>query len=111
VSLNEEDLMLLELLERKQRITSYGDKNNDWVCILPHLLARDNIATYADSIKEIHGTHALIVVPTTRSRAWIVDYVASQHVTGVFGEFSSYTHLTFSENIQTTDVYDSVCGW
>jgi hypothetical protein len=53
--------------------------------------------------KGTHDTHALAFIPIIRSRTWIVDSGASQHVTGVVGEFSSYTCLVVPENIQTAD--------
>jgi hypothetical protein len=100
--LTKEEHMLLKLLEKKQRITSYrGEKNVTRYA--SNSSPKGNTVIYADSTKDTHDTHALVFIPTIRSGTWIVDSGASQHVTGVVGEFSSYTRLVVSKNIQMAD--------
>jgi hypothetical protein len=100
--LTEEELMLLELSEKKRRITSYRGKKSV-TGYASTLSPKCYTATYADSTKDAHDTLALASISIIRSRTWIVNSGASHHVTGVAGEFSSYTCLTVIENIQTID--------
>jgi hypothetical protein len=101
----EEEFILLELLEKKQRIISYRDTNS--VSGYASTLApKSNTATYADSTKGTHDILTFTSILTIRSRIWIVYSGTSQHVTSVVGEFSSYICLTTPENIQTTDGMD-----
>jgi hypothetical protein len=58
---------------------------------------------FAHSATGTYDTLALASIPTTRSSDWIVDSGASRHVTGVVGEFSSYSHLAVPKSIQTTN--------
>jgi hypothetical protein len=73
------ELMLLELLERKQNTIGYRGKNSV-IRYASTSSSKDNTATYVDSIKDTHDTHAFASISTTRSRAWIVDSGASQYV-------------------------------
>jgi hypothetical protein len=67
------------------------------------LSPKGNIATYIDLIKSTHDILALDSISTIKSRTWIIDSRASQHVTGAVRELSSYTCLAVLKNIQTTD--------
>jgi hypothetical protein len=64
---------------------------------------RGNIASFAHSTTGTCDTLALASISTSRSPDWIMDFGASRHMTGVAREFSSYTHLTAPESIQTAD--------
>jgi hypothetical protein len=58
---------------------------------------------FAHSVTCTCDTLDLASIPTTRSSDWIVDSGTSHHVSGVAGEFSSYSRLVISESIQTVD--------
>jgi hypothetical protein len=100
--LTKEEHMLLKLLEKKQRIASYRGKKSV-TGYASNSSPKGNPAIYNDSTKGTHDTRTFVSIPTIRSRTWIVDSGASQHVTDVVGEFSSYTRLVVLENIQTTN--------
>jgi hypothetical protein len=96
--LTEEELMHLELLDKKQRITSYQNKKRV-SRYASNSSPEGNTTIYVDATKGTHDAWALASIPTIRSRTWIVDSEASQHVRGVVGEFSSNTRLAVLENI------------
>ncbi|KAJ4737614.1 Transposon Ty1-H Gag-Pol polyprotein [Rhynchospora pubera] len=103
VVFTEEDQALLDVLSRKQKAASNGDKKSVTEDASTSFLPRGNIATYAHSTQGTSNTHALASLSTNRSPEWIVDSGASRHVTGNISEFSSYTHLAMPECIQTAD--------
>ncbi|KAK8957941.1 hypothetical protein KSP39_PZI000182 [Platanthera zijinensis] len=49
------------------------------------------------------GPLALASISSSRASDWIIDSDASRHVTGNTGEFSSYTRITTTDSIQTTE--------
>ena len=102
----EEEHELFEMLKRKQRIAGDGGKKamtDETSTYDP----KGNFATFAHSATGTHSAtgiaHALASIPPTRSLNWIIDSGASRHVTGASSEFTSYTHLTPPESIQTAD--------
>ncbi|KAF9667772.1 hypothetical protein SADUNF_Sadunf15G0058200 [Salix dunnii] len=99
----DEDHELLEMLKRKQRVAVDGDRKGAGEDASTSTSSRGNFTFYAHSAKGTHDTHALASISTSRSPEWIVDSSASRHVTGTTSEFSSYSHLTVLESIQTAD--------
>jgi hypothetical protein len=65
--LTEDERMLLELLEKKQRITNYRNKKSV-TGYISNSSPEGNTAIYADVIKGTHDTCALVSIPTIRSR-------------------------------------------
>jgi hypothetical protein len=101
VVFTEEDHEFLEMLKRKQKAASEGKRVLDDASTSAS--TRANIASFAHSATGTCDTLALASISTSRSPDWIVDSGASRHVTGAAREFSSYTHLTVPESIQTAD--------
>jgi hypothetical protein len=101
VVFTEEDHEFLEMLKRKQKIAGEGKRVLDDASTSAS--TRGNIASFAHSATGTCDTLALASISTSRSPDWIVDSGASRHVTGAAREFSSYTHLTAPESIQTAD--------
>jgi hypothetical protein len=62
VRLTKEELILLELLEKKQKIINYRGKKSV-TGYASTLSPKCNIATYADSIKGTHNIFALVSIP------------------------------------------------
>jgi hypothetical protein len=65
--LTEEEQMLLKLLEKKQKITSYRGKNSV-TGYASNSTPKGNTAIYADSTKDTHDIYALAFISTIRSR-------------------------------------------
>jgi GAG-pre-integrase domain len=101
VVFTEEDHEFLEMLKRKQKAASEGERVLDDASTSAS--SRGNIASFVHSATSIGDTLALASISTTRSQNWMVDSGASRHVTGAAREFSSYTHLAVPESIQTAD--------
>ncbi|KAJ6802344.1 uncharacterized protein M6B38_194815 [Iris pallida] len=95
---------MLEVLGRRQRASSDGDRRSGTRETSTSFFARDNAAMYAHpSAEGTDDSLALVSMSSLRSSDWIIDSGASRHVTGNASEFFSYTHLASADNIQTAN--------
>jgi Zinc knuckle len=101
VIFTEEDHEFLEMLKRKQKAASEGNRVLDDASTSAS--TRGNITSFTHSAISTCDILALASISTSRSPDWIVDSGASRHVTGAAREFSSYTHLAVPKSIQTAD--------